>query len=214
VLPALSYLLAAVVTGILLGVLAAHADELAYDPAFHRRAYALIAQMAFPWVLLAFAVGFVGPTLFSVAIVSPLSLVSGIVSYYAYLHYFGVREGIPGSHLQDIGEVWSLAAIGVGLAMGPAGYLVAQHRGWVRATALGAFSGSAAFEFVTFLNDGATGHDRTIALVAIAAAFALPVVLLRRPRDVALALGTTLLGGLVASFAYAWLRDYLWQIGG
>lgn len=207
------YLPAAAAAGVLLGVLAAHADELGYDPAFHRIAYGLFAQMAFPWIALAFVLGLIAPTRFSAAFVPPLALVAGIVSYYAYLHYFGVREGIPGSHLQDIGEVWSLVAIAVGLVMGPAGYISVRGEGWLRAVALGAFCGSLAFEFVQLL-DGANGHDRTIAVAALSVSFALPLVLLRRPLHVLLALATTLAGAAVATVVYEWFRDYLWEIGG
>jgi hypothetical protein len=167
----------ALVAGALLGLATRYVYELP-------REWHWLAQVGVPWLAAAFAVGALARRPARGAVNGAAALVSATVVYYAILAFV--------QHAYDVSPVglgWLVVALPGGAAFGALGAVYAGGRARVLATALLAASfGGEAILFALLVH-----HPGRAGTYLLAAAMAVPFLLLRRARERLAAVGAAAL---------------------
>lgn len=106
----------AIVVGVALGVFSTLADGI-----LPGRLFTLLGNVAAPWVVAAFVVGFRASSVRQGAIAGALALVVGVVVYYA----IGAVRGYP---VGSLNVVWTVVAIFAGPVVGACGAAISARR--------------------------------------------------------------------------------------
>lgn len=191
-------LTAVLALGLALGAASRLGDRLPAGPDW-------IANLAGPWLAVAFLVGFTCASRRLGALLGALVLLTGVASYYAVL--VAEQGGVP---VPAAASFWLGGALVGGPLLGAAGAVLRSRHGVHRGAAVVLLAGTLAGESAFLLERGHSLAESAVIGSELLVGLALPLVLIRSWRERAIALAATallsgtVLAGLNASYWIMW----------
>lgn len=166
------------------------------------------ANIAGPWLLIAFWAGAQTARAQYAAALGLLSLVAAILGYYGAIEFLDAAQA-PNRLSLESAASWAVVAVPVGLACGVGG-AAWRGRDWLGTVAVGLLAGALFGEALLVLRDTRWGDLQYMAVpvAEVTLAFALPVALLDRRE----ALRATILAGLSGPLALVLLETVLVEV--